>query len=50
MEPMTLPHPTKNNLHLLPEPPHNLERLKFKVTFPVTEIKAKYPEQTMKQP
>lgn len=28
-----------NNLHLLHEPPHNLERLKFKVAFPVTEIR-----------
>lgn len=32
------------------QPPHNLERLKCKVPFPVAEIKAKYPEQTMKQP
>lgn len=40
---------SKNKLHLLHEPPQNLERLKCKVTFPVTEIKVKYPEQTMKQ-
>lgn len=36
--------------HLLHEPPQNLEKLKLRVPFLVTEIKAKYPEQTMKQP
>lgn len=49
-DPWTCPTVQKNKLHPLHEPPQNLEKLKLRVTFLVTEIKAKYPEQTMKQP
>lgn len=48
-DPLNSPHCAKNKPHLLHEPPQNLEKLKLRVTFLVTEIKAKYPEQTMKQ-